>query len=92
MHAVGRRLHRHAAVRSQPGHRAHPAVGQRSLSAMKAVQATDELCFESIDRPPDIDQVRAQGVCRETVDGLVDECIDSLIHTVSCMGYRERFH
>jgi hypothetical protein len=59
---------------------------------MKAVQATDELCFESIDRPPDIDQVRAQGACREIVDGLVDECIDSLIHTVSRIRYRERFH
>ena len=59
---------------------------------MEAMQATDELGFEPIDRPPDIDQVRTQGVRRDTVDGLVDERIDSILNTVSRIRHRERFH
>ena len=64
------------AATAQPGHRAHPAVGQRAVRAIKAVQAPEELGFEPIDRPPDVDQVLAQRVRREIVDGLVDERID----------------
>jgi hypothetical protein len=41
---------------------------------------------------PDVDQVLAQGVGRDTIDGLVDECINSLSHTVSRIRDRERFH
>jgi hypothetical protein len=59
---------------------------------MEAMQATDELGLEPIDGPPNVDQVRAQGVCRELVDGLADECIDSVIDTVSRIRYGEGFH
>ena len=62
------------------------------MPAIKAVQAADELGFEPIDRPPDVDQVLGQSVCRDPVDELVDECIDSLIDTVSRIRHRERFH
>jgi len=92
VHAVGRRLGCHAAAMSQPGHRGHPAVGLGSVRPMKAVQAADELGFEPVDRPPDVDQIRTQGVGRDLVDGLVDEGIDSVIETVACMRHRERFH
>ena len=59
---------------------------------MEAMQATDELGFEPIDRPPDVNQVRTQGVRRDTVDGLVDERVDSILQTVSRLRDRERFH
>ncbi|MGH9208194.1 MAG: hypothetical protein ACRD1G_16835 [Acidimicrobiales bacterium] len=62
------------------------------MIAIEAVQTTHELCFESIDRPPDVDEVRTQRVGRERVDGLVDECIDSLIKTVSRIRDGERYH
>ncbi len=47
--AVGGGLRGHAAGGSQPGHRAHATVGQRSVSAIKAVEAADALGFETID-------------------------------------------
>ena len=62
------------------------------MRAIEAVQAAEELGFEPIDRPPDVDQILAQGVGRDTIDGLVDECIDSLLHTASRLRDRERFH
>jgi hypothetical protein len=59
---------------------------------MKAVQTPDALGLEPIDRPADLDQVLAQGVCREAVERLTDECIDRLTQTVSGTRYGERFH
>ena len=59
---------------------------------MKAMQAAEELCFEPIDRLPDVDQVLAQGVCREIVNGPVDECIDGVMDAVSRLRDREGFH
>ena len=90
--AIGGRLPGHAAVRSQPGHGAHPAIGLRAVSAVKAVHAADELCFEAIDRAPDVDQILGQSVRRDSVDGLVDECIDGVMHTVARIRDGERFH
>ncbi len=46
------------------------------MGAVKAVQAAHELRLEAIDGPPDVDQVRAQGMGRDPVDRLVDERID----------------
>ena len=62
------------------------------MRAIKAVQAPEELCFESIDRSPDIDQILAQGVGRELIDGLVDQTIDGVTETVSRIRDCERFH
>jgi hypothetical protein len=62
------------------------------VGAIKAVQAAEELCFEPIDGSPDVDQVIGQRVGRDRVDGLVDECIDSVLHTVARVRDRERFH
>jgi hypothetical protein len=67
VHAVRGRLHRHAAASAQPGHGAHP-LSERSVSAIKAVQAPDELGFESIDLAADVDQVRAEGVGGDSVE------------------------
>src|ERR1019366_2087890 len=88
----GSRLHRHGAAMAQPGHRGHRAVGLGSMGAMKAVQAAEELCFEPIDRPSHVDEVRGQGVRRDVVKGLVDEGIDSVLETVSGVPDRECFH
>ena len=51
VHAVGGRLHGHAAARAQPGHRAHPAVGRGSMGTIEAVQAAHELRLEPIASP-----------------------------------------
>jgi hypothetical protein len=59
---------------------------------MKAVQAADELRFEPVDSTPDVDQVRAQSVGRDIVDGLVDESFHGVMQTVSRIRYCERFH
>ena len=83
MDAVRGRLHGHAAAGSHPGHRAHPASGHRSMGAIEAVQAPEELGFEAIDRAPDVDQILAQRVRREVIDGLADQCVDGVIETVS---------
>ena len=42
--------------------------------------------------PEDVDQVLAQGVCRELVDGLVNQSIDGVIETVCRIRDRERLH
>jgi hypothetical protein len=59
---------------------------------MKAVQTTEALGFEPIDLPPHVDDVRAQLECRDPVDGLVDECVDSVMQTGPRVRDRERFH
>ncbi len=92
VHPVGGRLHGHAAARAQPGHRAHPALGGGSMPTIKAVQAADELRLEAIDGPADLDQVGAERVGRDPVDGLVDERIDGRTHTVARLRYRDRLH
>jgi hypothetical protein len=56
------------------------------------VQAADELSFESIDRATNVDQIGAQLVRRDSVDGLADECIDILTETLFDSRHRERFH
>ena len=40
------------------------------MGAIEAVQAPEELGFEPIDRPPDVDQILAERVGRELIDGL----------------------
>ena len=90
--AIGGRLHGHAAVRAQPGHRAHPAIGPGSMGAIKAVQAAHELRLEPIHVPPDVDEVRAESMGRGTIDGLVDERIDSVIETVARNRHGQRVH
>jgi hypothetical protein len=89
--AIGGRLHGHPTA-SQPGHRGPAALGLRAVVGVKAIQATDQLCFEAIDRPVEVDHVVAQFMCRESVDRLTDECIDSLIQTLPHIGDGERFH
>ena len=64
----------------------------RSMTAIEAVQAAEELGFEAIGGPPDVDEVCAQRVCRDMVDQLVDECIDGRIQTLSRIRDRERLH
>jgi hypothetical protein len=59
---------------------------------MKAVEATKALCLETIDRPRDVDQILAENLGRETIDGLTDECIDNVIEPLSNIGDHERFH
>ena len=62
------------------------------MGAIKAVQAPEELGFEAIDRPPDVDQVLAERVGRELIDELVNQSIDGVIETVCRIRDRERFH
>jgi hypothetical protein len=62
------------------------------VRAIKAVKATEELGLEAIGGPLDVDQICAQRVCRDVVDGLIDECIDRRVHSVSRIRHRERFH
>jgi hypothetical protein len=45
---------------------------------MKAVKATQALSLQSIDRQPDLDDVGTQLGRRDTVDGLIDECVDTI--------------
>ena len=90
--AVGGRLHGHAAAGSHPRHRAHPAGGDRSVRAIKAVQAPEELGFEPIDGAPEVDQILAQRVRRELIDGLVNQPIDGVIETLARIRDREGFH
>ena len=73
VHAVHRRPGRHAAMGAHPGHRGAAAIGLRSALGVEAMQATDELCFKTIHGAPDVDQVLAEGLRRERIDGLVDE-------------------
>jgi hypothetical protein len=62
------------------------------VRAIEAVKATEKLGFEAIGSAPDGDQVLAERVGRERVDGLGDECIHGLVQTVSRIRYGERFH
>ena len=62
------------------------------MGTIKAMQAAHELRLEAIDRPPHIDEVRAEGMGRDPVDGLVDERVDRRIHMASRLRYRERLH
>ena len=54
---------------------------------MKAVEATQALSLEAIDRQPDLDDVGAQLGGGDTVDELIDECVSSLAQAGS--GVRE---
>ena len=89
--AIGGCLHGHAAA-SQPGDRGAPALGLRAVNSVEAMQATEQLCFESIDGPVDVDDVRAQLACGNTFDGLVDECIDNVMQPLSNIGDGAGFH
>ena len=62
------------------------------MGAIEAVQATEELGFEAIGSPPEVDEILAQRLGREAVDGLADERIDCLGQTLSGIRYGERFH
>jgi hypothetical protein len=62
------------------------------VRAIEAVKATEKLGFEAIGSAPDGNQVLAQRVRRERVDGLGDECVHSLVQTLSRIRYGERFH
>jgi hypothetical protein len=90
--SVGARLPGHGAVITQPGGRAPAAVGQRSVGAIKAVEATEELCFEPIGSAPDADDVCTLRVRREGIDALVDECVHSVLQTRDRIRDREGFH
>jgi len=90
--AIRRRLDRHAAAASQPGRRRPSAIGLRATSGMEAMQATERLGLEPIDRPPDVDHVLTQRVCGEPVDGFTDKRIDRLLQTASRIRDGERFH
>jgi hypothetical protein len=62
------------------------------MRAIKAVKATEELGPETIGGPLDFDEIFAERVCRDVVDGLIDECINNLVETVSRIRNGERFH
>ncbi len=90
--AGGARLPGQGAVIAHPGRGAARPVRQRTVGAIEAVKATQELGLEAIGSPPDGDQVVAQRVGREAVDGLADECIHGLGQPLSGIRYGERFH
>jgi hypothetical protein len=91
-HAVGARLPGHGAVIAQPGGCAATPIRQGSVGAIKTVEAAEEFGFEPIGSPPDADQIFAQRVGGQPVNGLVDECIDRLIDMVTGIRNGERFH
>ena len=90
--AVRARVPGHGAVIAYPGRGAARPVRQRSVGAIEAVQATQKLGLEAIGSPTDGDEVVAQRLRREVVDGLADECIHGLSQTLSRIRYGERFH
>ena len=89
---IRRRLRGHPAGASQPGHRGAAAIGLGTAIRMKAVQATQALGLELIDREPDLDDVGAQFGGRDTVDGLIDECVGSLTQALLVSVNGVRFH
>ena len=86
------RLPGHGAVIAYPGRGAARPVRQCAVGAIEAVQATEELGLEAIGSPPEVDEILAQRLGREAVDGLADERIDCLGQTLSGIRYGERFH
>ncbi len=92
VHAVGSGFSGHGAVIAHPGGGVHPAISKGSVGAIEAAQTTQALGFKAIDRPADVDHVRAECVRREPVDGLLDECINRRMHGVFRVRDRERFH
>ena len=92
MDAIRRRFRSHPAGASQPGHRGAAAIGLCTAISMKAVQATQALSLQSIDREPDLDDVGAQFGRRDTVDGLIDECVSSVTQTRSRVRECVRCH
>ena len=59
---------------------------------MKAMQTSKELSLEAIDRPSDIDQIGAECLGCERVDGLGNERIDRLLQPRRDLWHCARFH
>jgi hypothetical protein len=92
MHAICGRFRGQPAGASQPRHRGASAIGLRAAVDMKALQATQALCFESVDGKADIDNVGAQFGCREAVNRLTNECVDAITQALSGIRDGARFH
>jgi hypothetical protein len=59
---------------------------------MEAMQATQAVCLELIDGETHLDDVSAQFRGRDTVDGLIDECVDTITKALSGIWDGARFH
>jgi hypothetical protein len=59
---------------------------------MKAVEATQALSLKAIDREPDLDDVGAQLGRGDTVDRLIDECVDAIAEAPYYIRDDVRFH
>jgi hypothetical protein len=92
-HPLGRRGAAEPTPPTHPRDGADRSLGERSMTAVEAMEATDELGFEAIDLPANRHQVVTDGVVAEVVDGFRSQAADRVSEAVGVSrGVRQHAH